>query len=242
MSRRSLLVVGVALVAWTSWAAARPADPPASDPDPPGECSVIPAPAAEFLLRYAKAGPYANGMRLFGRGRYREAARDLARAWGRVRADLAPVFSTATCEPRRIGAVLSRILFRSPPLAVPGDDRFLPPPEVRHALARSLCLTGRGREAADLLFEAAMAGDDSARVAAGVLFASLGSPDLCLALLPETSPASTAALGRAYCLVRASRVCEARSLSSRACAAQGPQADALRGLLGAAGVSCLEVP
>lgn len=193
-------------------------------------------------MRYAKVGPYANGMRLFDRGRYREAARDLASAWRKVRKDLAAAFSTATCEPRRIRAVLSRILFRSPALAVPGDDRFLAPPEVRHALARSLCLTGRGREAADLLLEAAMAADDGARVAAGVLFAFSGSPDLCLALLPETSPASTAALGRAYCLVRASRVSEARSLSARACAARGPQADALRVLLGAAGVSCPEVP
>lgn len=240
MSRRFLLALGAAFAASSSHA--RPSDPPASDPGPPVECSVVPAPSVEALQPYGKAGPYAKGVRLFWKGRYREAARDLNTAWRKVRADLATVFSASACEPRRIRAVLSRTLFWSPPAVVPGDDRFLPPPEVRQALAHSLCVTGQGRDAADVLWEAAMAGDDAARVSAGVLLASSGSPDVCLALVPETVSVPVMMLGRAYCLVRAERLSEARSIASRACGARGPGAGALRDLLRAAGVPCPEGP
>lgn len=203
---------------------------------------MVPAPSAGSLQSYGQAGPYAKGVRLFVKGRYREAARDLANGWRKVRAELATVFSASACEPRRIRAVLSRTLFRSPPAVVPGGDRFLPPPEVRQALAHSLCVTGQGREAAGVLWEAAMAGDDDARTAAGVLLASSGSPDVCLALLPETPSVPVMMLGRAWCLLRADRPSEARTIASRALGARGPGAHALRALLRAAGVPCPENP
>ncbi len=240
MSRWFLLALGMVVCA--SWSSAQPPGPPRSHPGPPGECSLVPAPPAEALEPYGKAGPFAKGVRLFVKGRYREAARELTRAWRRVRADLARVFQSSSCEPARIRAVLARTLFRGPPLVVPGDDRFLPPPEVRQALAHALCVTGRIRGAAGVLWEAAMAGDDGARIAAGVLLASSGSPDLCLALLPETPSAPGMMLGRACCLLRAERPLEARSIASRACGAPGPRAAALRDLLQAAGVPCSEEP
>ncbi len=240
MSRRFLLVLGTVIAASSSLA--RQPEPPPSGPGFLAKCSVVPAPPAEALQPYGKTGPYATGVRLFVKGRFREAARALKNAWRTVRADLATVFSASACEPRRIRAVLSRTLFCDPPLAVPGDDRFLPPPEVRQALAHSLCVTGQGREAADVLWEAAMAGDDGARGLAGVLLASSGHPDLCLAMLPEPPSAPLMMLSRAWCLLRAGRPSEARSIASRASGARGPSAGALRDLLRGAGVPCPEEP
>ncbi len=236
MSRGIILALGVVIVASSSPTGARESGPSHRDPAPP-ECAVAPAPSQEAMAPYGRRGLYARGVRQFARGRPSEAARDLARAWQRVRADLGKVFQSSSCEPERIRAVLAKTLFHAPPLAVPGDDRFLPPPAIRDALAHALCVQGRTREAAEVLIEAAWAGDEEARTTAAALFAASGSPDICLSLLPENPLAPVQALARAYCLAVAGRIGDAASLASGASRARGPRAEALRALLRAAGLA-----
>lgn len=239
MNRTLQTALGVAVVAWGVVASGREAPRQEAIPEP---CVVVPAPSSESLHPYRRRGPYARAANLFARGRFSDAARQFSSAWRRVQADLGKVFLSSSCDSARIRAVLTKSLFHDPPLAIPGDDRFLPPQAVRDAWSHALCASGRVREAAEVLLEAALAGDDQARAAAGVLLAASGQAAMCLALLPETTTSAILALSKAFCLVHAGRVSEAETTVSRARDGHGPMVDALRNLLRATDLTAPEGP
>lgn len=146
------------------------------------DCAPVPLPDAGDRAAYARGGPYAAGMVAAGKGRHREAVRLLAGAWGRVQARLARPFASERCDSVAIRRALSGSVFAAPPLAVPAEDRFLPPPAVLWTVAAEACAAGDVVTAAEWLSFAALAGDRKAAEGAASLLRAAGQVDLALAI------------------------------------------------------------
>lgn len=126
------------------------------------------------MSAYLVSGPYAQGLRLFQKGKYRKAALSLQRAWERIQTNLRSAFGTEKCRSKPIAAALKRNIRRIPPLAVVASDRFLPPFVVREAVANALCVSGHREEAVRWLMNAALSGDQEAAASASRMLGDTG--------------------------------------------------------------------
>jgi len=74
-------------------------------------------------------------------GREAEALRSLEAAWQQVRQVLQP-FTRSACNEQELRDALRQAVFVAPPRAVPGEDRFLPPPVLARAIGALRCRSG----------------------------------------------------------------------------------------------------
>lgn len=153
----------------------------------PRECAAIPRPSAGETRPFAKSGPYAAGLKALVPGREARASRDLAAAWGKVRAELSKAFASGECKETVIQKALDRRVFVNPPHAVAGEDRYLPPRPVALAVAAGLCASGDPDGAAIWLMDTTGAEDAPARASAAILWAAAGRLDAARALLPPNA-------------------------------------------------------
>lgn len=208
---RLTLLVSASLFLSSLDAYAEPRTPATS----PSICSVILEPTREEIAAYIASSPFATGLQRFSQSQYVKAAALLSEAWQKLQSSLNSVFGQEKCDLKAIRATMRRTIQSVPPLVIPGEDRFLLPTPVRHALARSLCLLGRIQDAASVLVDAALAGDEQDLAAAGVLLAASGKPQLCLSLIPEPT-SRLLILARAFCLAHANEPEKAKALLASA--------------------------
>ncbi|MBP7125217.1 hypothetical protein KBD49_02505 [Myxococcota bacterium] len=112
-----------------------------SRPAPARECEALPLPARPEVEDYLRTGSYRQGFTALVQGREPEALRSLEIAWQQVRQMLQP-FAGDSCREQALREALRQAVFTSPPLAVPGEDRFRPPPVVVRAIGALRCRSG----------------------------------------------------------------------------------------------------
>lgn len=151
--------------------------------DIPKECSVIPEIDKERLKEYLKNPFYGSGVRAFLNRSWGIAAYELEKGWSKVSRRLATVFANDKCDPTGIRDVLSKTVFSKPHLAVPREDRFLPPQEITWALGYALCAQGKLERSARVLIQLGITGDYSSLSAGIVLLASSKKIEAAKALL-----------------------------------------------------------
>lgn len=158
-----------------------------SRPVPARECEALPLPTEAEVQDYLQAGPYRPGFRSLVQGREPEALRALEAAWQQVQQVLQP-FTVDACREEALREALRRTVFVSPPLAVPGEDRFRPPPVVTRAIGALRCRSGDLRGAALWMLDHGDPADPALRRTTARWLEAAGFPEAAEALTGGTNP------------------------------------------------------
>ncbi|HOU53302.1 MAG TPA: hypothetical protein PLQ97_05175 [Myxococcota bacterium] len=158
--------------------------PTLSRPAPPRECEALPLPASSEVREYLETRPYRSGLTDLVQGREAEALRSLEAAWQQVRRWLQP-FTDRTCRDQALREALRQVVFTTPPLAIPGEDRFRPPPLITRAIGTLRCRAGDLPGAALWLLEHGDPTDMTLRAVTRSWLEAAGFPEAARALSGE---------------------------------------------------------